>query len=302
MPHGRWALEWTKRTRLLAAVGLAGVVEFVAAVLALHAASVPNEPWHMSEFANTRFGALWALAVLGFAVGGLALTLALRPTMPDSGWQRAGLGMFWLASVGALLMVVFPVDADADNPTLPGMIHEEVGPPTFVLAGAAMVVLAPAFRSDAAWRPFAFASLTLGLLVTASALAYVAYTAQGLAMSAVAQRVMVGLICTWFILVGTRILRSKAGPILPDPSAGAATPATPGQEPAPHPAVERGRTLTRPASRPGQRPSAVPLPRATVVLQRPPARADQAPRVCRTPKPKMAAKRSRPARRPRPTA
>src|SRR5690349_13211168 len=110
MPHGGWATSWTRHTRFLAIVGVCGVAEFVCAVLALHATAMPREPWHMSEFANTRYGALWVLAVFGFAVGGIALTLALVPMMPASRSQRIGLAMFWVASVGALAMAVFPVD------------------------------------------------------------------------------------------------------------------------------------------------------------------------------------------------
>lgn len=207
MPHGETG--FARHTRLLAVLGLAGVLVFVAAVLLLHATASPRQPWHMSEFANTRFGALWAMGVLGFAAGGLALTLALRPALGGCFWRRIGLGMFWTASVGAFMLGIFPVDKDADRPTLQGVIHEEVGPPTFVLSGAAMVVLVPAFRAYRQWRPFAIASLSLGVLVTASALAYVAYTHQGVAEAGVAQRIMVGLICTWFVMVGIGLLRFK---------------------------------------------------------------------------------------------
>ncbi|MES2154785.1 MAG: DUF998 domain-containing protein [bacterium] len=193
--------------RGLAVAGLAGVAAFVLAVVALHATSLAHEPWHMSEFANTRFWLLWAIALLGFAVGGALLTFALRPQLARSGWQRAGLAMLWLAGIGAVVMAACPVDRDAGRPSLPGTIHERVGPPTFALSGAAMVVLVPAFRSCAAWRPFARPSLVMGIGVSCSALAYVSCTAARWAAAALAQRLLVGLIAAWFILLATRLLR-----------------------------------------------------------------------------------------------
>ncbi len=197
-----------RRTRLLALIGLAGVAEFVVAVLALHATSLSAQPWHMSEFANGRYWLLWAVALFGFAIGGAALTFALRPRLAASGSQRAGLIMLWLAGIGALTMGAFPVDRDADNATLPGIIHEDVGPPTFVLSGAAMLVLVPAFRGSTRFRSFAGPSLAIGVLVTASAVTYVICTQHQLAFAAIAQRVLVGSIATWFILLGARLLRT----------------------------------------------------------------------------------------------
>lgn len=265
MPHGE--IGFARHTRLLAFLGLGGVLVFVAAVLLLHATASPRQPWHMSEFANTRFGALWALGVLGFAAGGLALTLALRPALGGGFWRRIGLGMFWTASVGAFMLGIFPVDKDADRPTIQGVIHEEVGPPTFVLSGAAMVVLVPAFRAYRQWRPFAIASLSLGVLVTASALAYVAFTHQAVAEAGVAQRIMVGLICTWFVMVGIGLLRFKHDAVevqQPTPSRTPKANLVPAMSvllvPPPAPRTRSPSTNTRRRTA-GKRPASTTLPR-----------------------------------------
>ena len=198
-----------RRRSFLAALSLAATAAFVLALLALHAASIGDEPTHMSQFANSRFGLLWALAIYTFIVGGAMLVWALKPVLSDCPSKKAGLLMLGLAGLAAILLAVFP--ADATHPlTLTGEIHDRAAVTAFALTGGSMVVLAPAFRSSPSLGPFAGVSFTLGVFVTLSWATYLALTLGGLAMRGPAQRILVGFIVAWFALLALRLLRRQA--------------------------------------------------------------------------------------------
>ncbi|MEA3137827.1 MAG: hypothetical protein QOJ26_427 [Thermoplasmata archaeon] len=198
-----------RRRGFLASLSLAATGAFVVALLMLHIANIGHEPIHMSQFANSRFGLLWALAVYTFIVGGAMLVWALRPQLSDCPSKKAGLWMLGLAGIAAILLAAFPAD-ETFPLTLTGEIHDRAALTAFVLLGASMVVLAPAFRSSPSLGPFASVSLILGLLVTLSWATYLAMTLAHFGMRGLAQRTLVAFIVTWFVLLALRLLRRRA--------------------------------------------------------------------------------------------
>jgi len=201
----------SQRLQFLAWLGIAGVAEFILAVLALHAASMPSEPWHLSDFARSRYPWLWVAGAYSFAVGGIALTLALQSHLPGSPLARAGLVLLWLSALGAVLLATFPTDATPQAETLAGTIHNDVVWPTFGFLGIAMVVIGPALRSSKSWRAFADFSVLLGLLVCAGGIAYVLTDSRGMAAVAIVQRLVVALIAAWFVILGLNLLAIRPG-------------------------------------------------------------------------------------------
>lgn len=188
----------------IACLGLGAVAAFVAALVILHLAAGRSTPSHMSEFALSRFGFLWAMAVYTVVLGGAMLVWALRPCLADCPSKWIGIAMLWLAGVAAVLLAAFP----ADNVTVKswsGQVHNDAAVSTFVLMGGAMVVLAPAFRASPGLHGFARVSVLLGVLVTASWVTYLVTTLEKLPGNGPAQRVLVGLITTWFVLIGLRV-------------------------------------------------------------------------------------------------
>jgi len=196
--------------RVLAWLGLVGIAEFLIAILVLHLTSLRQEPEHMSQFANTRFWMLWNLAIYSFTVGGAALSLAIRPHLGRSLFQRMGVWMLWLSVVGAVLLTAFPMDGGYKAPTVAGAIHGGAAFSMFMLLGIAMVVLAPAFRSNPAGRSFSLPSVVIGGLVSACGVTYLVATLGGMELAAFAQRFMVALIATWFVLLALRLLGAPA--------------------------------------------------------------------------------------------
>ncbi len=203
------APEWlpiSRRTKFLAWLGIAGIVEFVLAVLALHATSLDSQPWHLSDFARSRHAWLWIAGAYSFAVAGVALTLALQSHLPGSLLARSALVLLWLSTLGAVLIATFPTDPTPQAITLSGAIHNDAVWPTFIFLGIAMVVIGPVLRGRRSWRPFADASVVFGLLVAAGGIAYYLTDTNGMAQVAIVQRLIVALIACWFILLALNLL------------------------------------------------------------------------------------------------
>ncbi|MCA1819834.1 MAG: DUF998 domain-containing protein, partial [Halobacteriales archaeon] len=197
---------------VLARVGFFAVVLFVAALLTLHAANLPEEPEHMSGFVHTSLAPLWIVSLCAFALGGVALTLELRRHLATHPCRSTGIALLWLSAAGALILAACPVDADPYNRTTLGLIHEDTAPPTFLLAAAAMLVLSPAFHAAHGWRRIAGLSFACGFLAMGFALAYVAATLAGDVMAGVVQRLLVASIVAWMLIVAIRLLQRRPEP------------------------------------------------------------------------------------------
>lgn len=191
----------------LACLGLGAIAAFVVGLVVLHLAAGRDTPSHMSEFANSRFGLLWALSVYTIVLGGAMVVWALRPCLRECPSKWVGIAMLWLAGIAAVLLALFPTD-DTYVRTLSGRVHNDAAVTTFALLGGAMVVLAPAFRSNPSLGRFAPVSILLGALVTASWVAYLVATLERVNVYGPVQRVLVALITLWFVLLGLNVRRA----------------------------------------------------------------------------------------------
>ncbi|MEK6975036.1 MAG: DUF998 domain-containing protein [Candidatus Thermoplasmatota archaeon] len=195
---------------VLACLGLGAIAAFVFALVALHIADGRDTPSHMSEFANSRFGLLWALAVYTVVVGGAMVVWALKPFLQGCPSKWIGMGMLAMAGVAGILIAAFPTDETYVS-SFSGRVHNDAALSTFALLGAAMVVLYPALRASPGMRSFARVSVLLGVLVTASWVTYLVTTLARIHVYGPTQRILVALIVTWFILLGLRV-RAAARP------------------------------------------------------------------------------------------
>ncbi|MHB8633834.1 MAG: DUF998 domain-containing protein [Thermoplasmatota archaeon] len=198
------------RRPFLAWLGLAGTSQFVVALLVLHAAWLPHEPRHVSEFARGRLSWLWPIGAYAFTVGGLSLTLAMAPHLPlrRSPLARAALLLMAVATLGSALVATFPVDAAAQSATLPGTIHDDAALASFGAMATAMLLLVPDLRGSPAWRAFADLTLVLGLLAAAASLAYIATDHAPWPEVAIVQRVLLAAIAGWSIVLGLQLLNT----------------------------------------------------------------------------------------------
>ncbi len=191
----------------MACLGLGAIAAFVVALVLLHAVAGRDSPGHMSEFANSRFGLLWALSVYTIVLGGAMVVWVLKPCLHDCPSKWIGIAMLWLAGAAAVLLAAFPTD-DTYVRTLSGRVHNDAAVTTFALLGGAMVVLAPAFRASPSLGRFAPVSVLLGTLVTASWVTYLVTTLERIHVYGPVQRVLVALIAAWFVLLALRLRRA----------------------------------------------------------------------------------------------
>ncbi|MHB8634656.1 MAG: DUF998 domain-containing protein [Thermoplasmatota archaeon] len=229
--------------RVLATVGLASVAAFVACMLVLHASTLRSEPAHMSEYAHSPLWLLWVFAIFAFVVGGAALSFALIPSLPHSPFKALGLCLLLLAGVGGLLLGTFPMDRSGPV-SIVGTIHTDASLTTLASLGGSMLALTPAFSATPAWRPFARRSFVFGNLVVASWFLYVYGALKDHAWAAPMQRLLVGLIAAWFVLLAIRLRKNPEAPPCPPGAAGAARVKTRARRP-----VRRMRAATHAACR-----------------------------------------------------
>jgi len=208
--------------RRLSLLALAGTLAFLACLLALHALSLSRLPTHLSDFANTRYGALFFAGAYAFLLAVVSAMLCLKRTLHPGWSSQAGVGLLLLSVPFGFLVATFPVDG-AGHHTAVGEVHQWSVFPLFFFVTAAMLVLVPGLRAHPRWRPLSNFSLGMGILAALAMTAYEGSELWHAPFVGAAQRVMVGAIVVWFIAVAMVLRRWPAD--LPKPGEPVAIPA-----------------------------------------------------------------------------
>ena len=192
----------------LATIGLAGVLFYAAAMIALHLARPDVDPIAegISAYAHGPYGVVQRAAFVALGVGALAVSLALAGAAIPSRWVAVGALLVAVSGVCQVLLAVYPMDAPG-RWTRSGEIHWRVGPIASVAMIAAVFALAAAFRRDERWRDLVRPSLVLGGLAGAGALATRVsqdYPELGLPVG-LFMRIFVALLVVWWIVVAARL-------------------------------------------------------------------------------------------------
>jgi hypothetical protein len=118
----------------------------------------------VSEYALGRYGWIMASAFLAMGIGCLMLMLGLVRIGIRSWIVGLGAGLLGVEFLGSLVAAIFPTDLPGGPSTLTGRIHDFnflVGIGSFSLA---LLLLTAGFWSDARWRAYRIAALTLASL------------------------------------------------------------------------------------------------------------------------------------------
>ena len=159
----------------------------------------------MSELVLGRFGWVQSAAIVAAGIGALALAYALGRLTAGIWGSRVGSLLVGLYGVGALLIAIFPTDrvdsaSDVWSQSTSGTIHLMVSLVSFVGMIVGMFVLSRTFLLDAHWRSlFPWSSL-----LPAAALSLLIGQSQG-PWVGIMQRLLVGAIATWIVLVALRV-------------------------------------------------------------------------------------------------
>jgi hypothetical protein len=172
----------------------------------------------MSELVLGRFGWIQTAAFVVAGAGTLALAYAIRQLTAGTWGSRVGSLLVGIYGVGAILIAIFPTDridsaADMASLSTAGLIHVAVSLVSFVCMIAAMFILTRTFAKDSRWR----SSLPFWIvLLPASALSLLFVQSEG-PWVGIMQRLMVGAITAWIIIVAVRV-RAMAASAVPGPS------------------------------------------------------------------------------------
>lgn len=194
------------RLRWLGAVGTAGALAFLSALVALHLLGTGLSPVadFVSDYANSPYGGLFATTAIVHAVGNLTMSVGLWLAFGNSRAGRWGVGLLAVASMGMLIAGAFPTDAPGAAQTVAGTIHRGAVTISFPLELVALVVLAAALRS-ALWRTHATFTRILSVLAAAA----LAWFATALAVGwppGLPERATLAVFLVWELGTGIRLL------------------------------------------------------------------------------------------------
>jgi hypothetical membrane protein len=210
-----------RRLELIAVVAIVGQAFFAATALLLPFVSEYSlTSDYISELAIGRYGYLQTAAFFAVGSGTLALAVGIRVATKGSWGSRVGSVFIGLYGLGGILVGIFPtgeVDAagSVESPTSVGIVHIGVSALAFVFGIAGMFVLSRTFKRDARWR--AFWPLSLVLAVAALVAFIVSVPSQGPWVGLI-QRIFIGTIILWQVLVAFRLRSIARGATAEQPS------------------------------------------------------------------------------------
>jgi hypothetical protein len=203
----RAVLQHPRRLSQLAALAIVGqVLLFASAWLLPLISEYSLIGDNISELVLGRFGFVQTAAFVIAGIGTLGLAFAIRRLTQGSWGSLVGSLLIAIYGAGAILVAIFPTDrvdspADVWSQSTTGTIHIIVALFSFVCAIAGMFILTHGtFRRAARWRSVSrwlvlFPSGALALLFAQSEGPWVGLM----------QRLLVGVISAWLILVAFRV-------------------------------------------------------------------------------------------------
>jgi uncharacterized protein DUF998 len=203
-------LEW------LSQIAIGGIVYFVVAIIILHVLRPEYNPINhaVSNYAVGPYGYLMTAAFYTLALSVFALALGLARSMVLTNQARVALLLLNIASVGMIVMGIFPGDVHALHPpaTVTGVIHWTAAGASFASIMIAAFILSRCFKTDERWQAFQRSTLVLAMAMVAALLAYGALALVG--WIGVGQRVYIAVSLIWllFVALGLRSISSKKAP------------------------------------------------------------------------------------------
>jgi Protein of unknown function (DUF998) len=195
----------------LSLIAIGGIVYFVVAVLILHVLRPEYNPINhaVSNYAVGSYGYLMTAAFYTLALSVFALALGLARSMVLINQARVAILLLNIASVGMIVMGIFPGDVHALHPpaTVTGVIHWTAAGASFASIMIAAFILPRCFKTDERWQAFQRSTLVLAMAMVAALLAYGVLALVG--WIGVGQRIYIAVSLMWLLFVAV-VLRSIA--------------------------------------------------------------------------------------------
>ena len=182
---------------------------FLLVIIVLHVLSPAIDPVNRptSEYATGPFGYLMTSAFLALSLATWCLVFGVNRSLRPQGAQRVGLVFLGWFGIALWIAAAFPIDAEGAPRTVHGMVHGINGPLAFLSLTLATNVTSRLFRLHDRWRPVHRLASVLALLMIPAFIVTGALSAWG-AGAGIAQRVMIAIFASWFLIVGSRLRRS----------------------------------------------------------------------------------------------
>lgn len=194
-----------QRTTALAIVSMIAFSGFAALMIALHFLRPDYDPVSafISEYAIGAYGFLFSLALLLLALGSFTLSVVLNNTLQKTRRVRWGVRLLALWSAGTTVAAIFPTDPGGLVETLNGALHGIGAMIGFISFIAAAFTLSLAFRTDIAYQSTSTIALAIAVIALVSMLAFFAAP---LPFKGITERVFVGFVWLWLMVVTLHVL------------------------------------------------------------------------------------------------
>ena len=187
----------------LALIAIGGIVYFVVAFAVLHFLRPEYNPINhaVSNYAVGPYGYLMTAAFYVLALSVFALALGLTRSIDLTNLSRVAVLILCLASVGMVVMGIFPGDVHALHPpaTITGVIHWTAAAISFLSIMIAAFLLSSCFRTDERWQAFQHPCFVLALAMIGALLLYGILALVG--WIGIGQRIYLAVCLLWLLVL-----------------------------------------------------------------------------------------------------
>ena len=197
------AICQAKQVAWLALIAIGGIVYFIVAVVVLHFLCPEYTPINhaVSNYAAGPYGYLMTAAFYVLALSVFALALGLFRCIALTNLSRIAILLLILASIGMVVMGIFPGDVHALHPpaTITGVVHWAAAGISFLSIMIAAFLLSSSFKSDERWRAFRRPCFILALAMVGGLLLYGILALVG--WIGIGQRIYIAVCLLWLLVL-----------------------------------------------------------------------------------------------------
>lgn len=196
-------IRWERQVAWLALIAIGGIAYFVVAVVVLHVLRPEFNPVNhaVSNYAIGPYGYLMTVAFYALALSVFALALGLARSMVLTRRARLTVLLLNIASVGMIVMGIFPGDVHALHPpaTITGVVHWTTAGVSFSSIMIAAFLLSNCFKTDERWQAFQRSTLVLAIAMVVALLVYGVMALIG--WIGIGQRIYISVSLMWMLLM-----------------------------------------------------------------------------------------------------
>lgn len=199
------------RSRALGLLIIGAVLYWAAVALAMHVLEPEFSPIRapMSAYVLGAYGAWMTTTYVALSAALLSVGIGLATALPATALTRIGLSLFLLATTGALIAGLFPMDFPGPPRTSSGRLHALGGVLTFPAWVLGVFLFSLSVRRDHRWGRdsgslLALSATSIGVFLF-SILSLIV-----LGFAGYAQRLLVVVLFIWMIIIALHMIRRPA--------------------------------------------------------------------------------------------